>query len=207
MKPAIVFAAVIAAMLAGCTEPARETAGSSAPVAPTPTVSASSDHAAMDHAMGTSGMESLRSKTGKAFDIAYLSQMVAHHTAAVKMAGDALTVATKPETKREAQKVIGDQKKEIEQMTGWLKSWYETEPDKDQQALVSADMKGMMAMRITSDTMFYEMMIPHHQGAIDMSELALKNAGRAEVKELARKIIAAQKAEIAKYKKMMPPGG
>ncbi|MBC8139488.1 MAG: DUF305 domain-containing protein [Fibrella sp.] len=40
-----------------------------------------------------------------------------------------------------------------------------------------------------------------------VSELALKNAGRAEVKKIAREIIAAQKAEIAAYQAMMKGGG
>ncbi len=160
-------------------------------------------HGGMNHAMGDSGLTALRAKTGKEFDIAFLSQMITHHEAAVVMAKQVLSTATKPETRAEAQKVIDNQSKEIAQMTGWLKSWYATTPDKTEQALVTADMKGMMAMPVTTDAMFYEMMIPHHQGAIDMSELALKNAGRAEVKALAQQIIAAQKAEIATYKSRM----
>lgn len=161
------------------------------------------NHSSMSHAMGDSGLKSLRAKTGKDFDIAFLSQMIAHHEAAVQMAKQALSTATKPETKAEAQKVIDSQSKEITQMTGWLKSWYGTTPNKPEQALVNSDMKEMMAMPVTTDAMFYDMMIPHHQGAIDMSELAPKNAGRAEVKALAQQIITAQKAEIEKYHSLM----
>lgn len=215
-KIAVITTAFFAALLVGCNEPGRESKNSASP-APEPTASAGMDHAAMghdasasdrsaNHAMGTSGMKSLEAKTGEAFDKAYLSQMIAHHTAAVQMAKEALRSATKPETKQEAQKVIDSQTKEITQMTGWLKDWYKATPDKAEQALVNADMKHMMAMPVSSDAMFYEMMIPHHQGAIDMSELALKNAGRAEVKELARTIIAAQKAEVAQYHNLMGHG-
>ena len=57
------------------------------------------------------------------------------------------------------------------------------------------------------DRDFVRMMIPHHQGAIDMSELALENAARPEVKKLAGQIIAAQKAEIGEYRKLMKSGG
>lgn len=46
------------------------------------------------------------------------------------------------------------------------------------------------------DEAFLEMMIPHHQGAIDMAELALKNAGHAELKTMANGIISAQQEEI-----------
>jgi uncharacterized protein (DUF305 family) len=215
MKFTPYIAAVLATLLAGCNEPGQE--ASSASPAAQPTASTSVDHAAMghdasasdraaNHAMGTSGMKSLQAKSGEAFDKAYLSQMIAHHEAAVQMAKNALTAATKPETKQEAQKVVDSQTKEIAQMTGWLQTWYKSAPDETEQALVKADMKPMMAMPISTDAMFFEMMIPHHQGAIDMSELALKNAGRDEVKELARKIIAAQKSEIAEYHRLMGHG-
>jgi uncharacterized protein (DUF305 family) len=46
------------------------------------------------------------------------------------------------------------------------------------------------------DKAFIEQMIPHHQGAIDMAELALKNAEHQEIKDLAQEIIKAQETEI-----------
>ncbi len=39
-------------------------------------------------------------------------------------------------------------------------------------------------------------MIPHHQGAIDMSEELIKKSKDAELKAFAQKMIDAQKAEI-----------
>ena len=44
--------------------------------------------------------------------------------------------------------------------------------------------------------MFVTMMIPHHQGAIEMSDLALSQASTAPVKDLAARIKAAQGPEI-----------
>ncbi len=46
------------------------------------------------------------------------------------------------------------------------------------------------------DAAFLEMMIPHHQGAIDMAKLALTNAKHDEVKNMARSIMNAQQREI-----------
>lgn len=46
------------------------------------------------------------------------------------------------------------------------------------------------------DIMFAQLMIPHHQQAIDMSNTALKNGASPEIKVLARAIISAQKKEI-----------
>ena len=50
------------------------------------------------------------------------------------------------------------------------------------------------------DIMFAQKMIPHHQQAIDMSKLALKNGVGADVKSLAKEIITSQKKEIAQMK-------
>lgn len=52
----------------------------------------------------------------------------------------------------------------------------------------------------SSDARFIVMMIPHHQGAIAMSELALKRARRPEIKALAQRIIRSQSSEIAQMR-------
>ncbi len=46
------------------------------------------------------------------------------------------------------------------------------------------------------DEAFLGMMIAHHEGAVDMAELALERAKHSEIKELSRDIIAAQNKEI-----------
>lgn len=50
------------------------------------------------------------------------------------------------------------------------------------------------------DKAFLSEMIVHHQGAIDMAELALTNAGKQEIKDLSKAIITAQTKEIAEMK-------
>lgn len=50
------------------------------------------------------------------------------------------------------------------------------------------------------DRAFLAEMIVHHQGAVEMAELALKNAKHQEIKDLATAIIAAQNKEIADMK-------
>ena len=51
-----------------------------------------------------------------------------------------------------------------------------------------------------SEIMFAQGMIPHHQQAIEMSTMALKNGASAEVKKLAKGIISAQGKEISQLK-------
>jgi uncharacterized protein (DUF305 family) len=48
-----------------------------------------------------------------------------------------------------------------------------------------------------ADVAFMQGMLAHHQGAVEMSEVALKYAKDEQARDLAARVIAAQKAEIA----------
>jgi uncharacterized protein (DUF305 family) len=51
-----------------------------------------------------------------------------------------------------------------------------------------------------SDRAFIDAMVPHHQGAIAMAEVALKNSEHEEIKELSRNIVSTQQSEIDELK-------
>ena len=51
-----------------------------------------------------------------------------------------------------------------------------------------------------SDERFIDALVPHHQGAIAMAEVALKNAQHEEIKDLSRNIVSTQQAEIEELK-------
>lgn len=53
------------------------------------------------------------------------------------------------------------------------------------------------------DKDFAMMMMPHHQGAIDMAELQLKYGKDPELRKMAQEIIDAQKREIADFEKWL----
>ncbi len=67
----------------------------------------------------------LQGKTGDAFDQAFLSEMIIHHEGAVEMAQLALTNAKHQEIKDLAKAIIAAQNKEIADMKGWMKAWYQ----------------------------------------------------------------------------------
>lgn len=50
------------------------------------------------------------------------------------------------------------------------------------------------------DQQFIDMMVPHHQGAVQMAQLAQRRAEHPEIKQLAEAIIRSQEAEIATMK-------
>jgi uncharacterized protein (DUF305 family) len=51
-----------------------------------------------------------------------------------------------------------------------------------------------------ADKDFVAMMIPHHQGAVDMARAELRYGKDAQIRKLARGIVAAQIREIAQMK-------
>ena len=53
------------------------------------------------------------------------------------------------------------------------------------------------------DKAFLEEMIVHHEGAVQMAELALENAKRQEIKNMSSDIIRAQKKEIDQMKEWL----
>ena len=68
----------------------------------------------------------------------------------------------------------------------------------DMMASMNAALKGKTGDAF--DQAFLAEMIVHHEGAVEMAELALVNAKHQEIKDLAGAIIAAQNKEIAQMK-------
>ena len=62
-------------------------------------------------------------------------------------------------------------------------------------------MKSMESMKMTGDTDrdFAKMMKMHHQGAIDMAQVELKNGKDAKMRAMAKRIIEAQQKEIKEF--------
>jgi uncharacterized protein (DUF305 family) len=50
------------------------------------------------------------------------------------------------------------------------------------------------------DQQFIDMMVPHHQGAVEMAKVAQQRAQKPEIKAMAADIVAAQDAEIAQMR-------
>ena len=77
-------------------------------------------------------------------------------------------------------------------------------PTAVQQAFLDVHHKMMSAMKPTStgdaDKDFAAMMIPHHQGAIDMAKIELQHGKDPKLRAMAAEIIKAQEKEIAELK-------
>ncbi|MBA2413902.1 MAG: DUF305 domain-containing protein [Burkholderiaceae bacterium] len=149
--------------------------------------------------------QSLEPLKGKEFEVTFLKDMIHHHQSAVEMAKLIPVNTKRPELIKLGQQITSSQKGEIEQMTGWLKSWHNETPGSMDKVpgmdKMMAEIKPLeKAQDAVFDRMFLQMMIPHHEGAVSMSELVEKRSERPELRKLAQKITKDQKAEIAEMK-------
>lgn len=139
-----------------------------------------------------------------ALEIAFMSDMIAHHRGAVAMAEWLLARAPSPELRQAAEAILAAQEPEIQRMTEWLRAWYEREPEPA--AAMQREMDAMLAALAEADDperAFLEAMIAHHMGAIDMAQLALANAAHAELRALARDVIVSQTEEVFAYREWL----
>lgn len=138
-------------------------------------------------------------------NVAYIKAMIPHHQAALGMAYIQLKYGQDASLKDLAQNIIDTQQAEISWMNEWLNKHAETEPSTDTKAMQDDYAKKdainheQMMAGITDanpDAAFAKGMIPHHQGAIDMSQIALAHGADGEIAKLAQDIMDAQVAEI-----------
>lgn len=169
----------------------------SGPVMPMPMNHA--NHAAQNHAAQPMSMQMadmlapLRPLKGKAFDVAWVKAMIDHHGMALDMARHELAMGQDARVKAAAQKVIDAQNMEIKTMQGWLRAWTGES---------YAPMPMQMNMTESADRWFLTEMIPHHQGAIEMSNLIPARTQNGQLRQLGQAIIRAQSAEIAQYREL-----
>lgn len=100
----------------------------------------------------------------------------------------------------------------MENMGGMMEAMMPAEGDTDStKAFKKADMDMMHGMAVeytgNADVDFRLKMIPHHQGAIDMANVALRYSTDPETKALAEQIISAQEREIAEMQAWLEENG
>lgn len=144
--------------------------------------------------------------TGAAFDRAFIDAMVPHHESAIEMAKAAKEAGlSQPDLVKVADDILANQQAEIDQMKAWRSEWFgssEIDPNGAAALGMSESAMGMMedaeTLRASGDvnTDFAQMMVTHHQGAIEMAKLAADRAEHEEIKDLAEAIISAQEREI-----------
>lgn len=159
----------------------------------------------------TEAMDKYATLKGDDFDETYIAEMLAHHEGAISMSEMVGASTDRKELLDLAQTIMQAQSQELIKMQTWQADWgYEkTMGGHSSHSGMGNEMSGtMMDMGkeleglkgSEFDKKFLELMIEHHQQAVDMSKYANTNAGHQEVKDLAKAIIDAQNAEIAQMK-------
>jgi uncharacterized protein (DUF305 family) len=136
-------------------------------------------------------------------DATFAHGMIPHHEQAVVMTKLAPERTQNAQVLDLAERIEAAQAPEIDQMKGWLEAW--NEPHKPGMEGMGG-MAGMMsddqmaALTAASgpafDKMFLEMMIVHHEGAVEQAEAQKADGEFPEALTLADDIIASQQSEI-----------
>lgn len=154
-------------------------------------------------------------------DVGFARDMQVHHDQAVEMAVLVRDRSQDPEVRQVALDILLTQQQQQGQMHGWLSAWglplVGSEPpmawagDGHRHAAGASDdgraaMPGLVtaedmerlseASGAEADRLFLTLMLPHHEGGVEMARAAVDQASRPEVRALADAIIRSQEAEI-----------
>jgi uncharacterized protein (DUF305 family) len=154
-------------------------------------------------------------------DVRFATDMIPHHAQAIEMVTLTDGRQLDPDVARLASQIRDAQVPEVETMTDWLTAWGKEIPatsldhsnaghDMDD---MDTDMPGMMsaaemdALANSSEAEFQdlwlEMMMEHHQGALEMAKTERQDGKYADAVSLARSIEAAQQAEIEQIQQLL----
>jgi uncharacterized protein (DUF305 family) len=144
-------------------------------------------------------------ENGKYSDKAFIDAMVPHHQGAIAMARVALKNAEHEEIKELSRNIISSQQAEIEELKAIKKEEFGTSNVPMEMSQEQMRSMGMMdpqqlANKEPFDKAFIDAMIPHHQSAIEMAQVAYEKSRIPEIKELAKNIVSAQQREIEQMK-------
>lgn len=184
MLPLVILALSLVLSACGDDDPTPTASGSA-----TPTTTAA-------HTRGGHGLDSDP-------DLRFIDAMIVHHQSAITMSEMALNSSEREEIRSLASEVIEAQESEIEQMRTWRNAWYPGAAESD-----LSDLQHMAGMHMTDadmaemrgaddfDRAFIDMMIPHHESAIEMARELHQTTERPELQQLAEEIMTTQQAEI-----------
>jgi len=151
-------------------------------------------------------METMKISEDPDYDFAMM--MIAHHQAAIDMSNVLIEKGTSLDLREKAKTIKLSQAAEINDMEAYLRTRTDIdgvnlskEQTPEMKKNMDVMMKGMHAVRSKDiDHEYAEMMIPHHQAAIDMSEQFLQKGKSVEMKKLAAGIVDIQQQEIGFFK-------
>jgi uncharacterized protein (DUF305 family) len=159
------------------------------------------------HPAGHEGMKSDQAMMMPKDDSSYVQMMQMHHQMGIDMAKLAVDKASRDDVKAFAKKMIDVQQKDIQDLKRMQESMKTgAAMHDDHGSMMNGQMDKMMAdlrqaQGASFDTKFIDMMIPHHQQAVQMSTPPTKYKSP-DVQAFAKKTIAMQTADIKELQQM-----
>jgi uncharacterized protein (DUF305 family) len=157
-------------------------------------------------------MAGMQIKPSHDVDRDFVALMVPHHQGAIDMAKAELSYGHNEPLRRLAQEIIVTQQEEIAEMRLALVSAAASPSTGPKEASFLAKSNAAMT-RMTAgmkikpsndvDRDFVALMVPHHQGAIDMAEAELSYGHNEPLRGLAQGIIATQEQQIAAMRRAL----
>ena len=156
-------------------------------------------------------------------DVTFAQGMIPHHRQAVQMSELAAGRTENPEALELAEEISAAQGPEIQTMTAFLEAWGADVPADDMtmdgDGMDGDGMDGMagMAGMMTPeemadleaaegqsfDQMFLQMMVAHHEGAVEMAQTELDEGQDPDALQLAEEIIDTQQSEIQRMQNLL----
>ena len=157
----------------------------------------------------------------------FAQMMILHHQQAIQMARMAASHAQDPRVKELAARIEVTQAAEVRTMASWLRAWGQPVPtggpemmspgpgmmSSPHPGMSSPSVPGLMSPQEMSqlmaahgahfDRMFLQMMIRHHQGAIQMAETEQAQGINPAAKRLAHQIEVSQTAQIVQMRHLL----
>lgn len=149
-----------------------------------------------------------------AADVMFVQMMIPHHEQAIEMSEIILAKdGVDSEIVALAEQIRAAQDPEITLMEQWLKEWGLPSMSGMDQGMGHGGMGGMAsdaqmaeleaATGSQGSTLFLELMIEHHEGAVDMANDVIDDGRSAEVRQLVEQIVTSQTAEIATMRELL----
>ncbi|OPG14117.1 DUF305 domain-containing protein [Microbispora sp. GKU 823] len=201
----LVLVAGAAFFLSACAEDVR----GSAPVSTAPVIAPGRPGEEARTLSPAEAATAVPSPSVNAADVRYVQDMIVHHRQALDMTALVPARASSPKLKALADRIHDVQEPEIRAMTTWLDQ--ERLPRPDHHASHEgmpgmASPEQMNALRAASgaafDSLFLQLMVAHHEGAITMATTVLTEGSHLTVEQWATDVIAEQTAEIRRMREM-----
>ncbi len=141
----------------------------------------------------------------------FIAEMIPHHVGAVSMSVYEIKYGRNAEMIQLAKSIQTEQNYEIQVMHIWLDRYVRvvSEISNEYRVTMAKSMRKMMDQMPLNeqlkdiDKSFARVMIPHHQAAIDMSEIVLLYSKDQQISALARNIITSQEVEIEQMRNFL----